>query len=369
MDLQAEFSLSGPEGQRLVTLTGDWTTYRLAGASSRLTKALKGQASVTLNAHGIRRCDTAGALAIVKALQMTKGTLDARPETQRLVNLVDHAQNREHHPHRRNVGVLDLLVRLGHGAFSAFGEVRGTLGFIGHLVVSIGRTGQHPSRLRWAPLINLCECAGLDAIPVVLITSVFIGAVIALLGINTLQDFGAQVLVVETIGISVLREFGIVITAVLLAGRSASSFAAEIGSMKMNQEVDAMRVMGVDSFDALVLPRVVALMIMMPLLAFIADMAGLLGGLIVSWTSLDLSPTFFLERIVDNVGQKHFWIGLSKAPVMALVIAVIGCRQGLDVEGDVESLGRKVTAAVVQAIFAIILIDAVFALVFMGLDV
>lgn len=265
--------------------------------------------------------------------------------------------------------MLDLLVRLGHGAFSAFGEVRGTLGFIGHLVVSIGRTGQHPSRLRWAPLINLCECAGLDAIPVVLITSVFIGAVIALLGINTLQDFGAQVLVVETIGISVLREFGIVITAVLLAGRSASSFAAEIGSMKMNQEVDAMRVMGVDSFDALVLPRVVALMIMMPLLAFIADMAGLLGGLIVSWTSLDLSPTFFLERIVDNVGQKHFWIGLSKAPVMALVIAVIGCRQGLDVEGDVELLGRKVTAAVVQAIFAIILIDAVFALVFMGLDV
>lgn len=200
-------------------------------------------------------------------------------------------------------------------------------------------------------------------------TAFFIGAVVALLGINTLQDFGAQVLVVETIGIAVLREFGIVITAVLLAGRSASSFAAEIGAMKMNQEIDAMQVLGVDPFDALVLPRVAALILMMPLLVFTADIAGLFGGLIVSWNLLDLSPTFFLQRIADNVGQSHFWVGIAKAPVMAAVIAVIGCRQGMDVEGDVESLGRKVTAAVVQAIFAIILIDAVFALIFMALDV
>ena len=156
--------------------------------------------------------------------------------------------------------------------------------------------------------------------------------------------------------------------AVLLAGRSASSFAAEIGAMKMNQEVDAMQVMGVDPFEALVLPRFIALLVIIPLLTFVATLAGLFGGLVVVWTALDLGPTFFLQRIVDNVGVMHFWVGMSKAPVMAAVIAGIGCRQGLEVGGDVESLGRRVTAAVVHAIFAIIMIDAAFALLFMKLN-
>jgi phospholipid/cholesterol/gamma-HCH transport system permease protein len=177
------------------------------------------------------------------------------------------------------------------------------------------------------------------------------------------------VFTVELIGIAVLREFGIVITAVLLAGRSASSFAAEIGSMKMNQEIDAMRVMGVDPYEALVLPRFLALLLTMPLLVFVADVAGLAGGLVVTWSALDLSPAFFIQRIQENVPIQHFWVGLWKWPVLSIVIASIGCRQGMDVGGDVESLGRHVTAAVVHAIFAIILIDAVFALIYMQLDV
>jgi phospholipid/cholesterol/gamma-HCH transport system permease protein len=177
------------------------------------------------------------------------------------------------------------------------------------------------------------------------------------------------VFAVELIGIAVLREFNIIITAVLLAGRSASSFAAELGSMKMNQEIDAMQVMGVDPFEALVLPRFLALLLTIPLLTFVATLAGLLGGMVVVWSVLDLSPSFFLERIIDNVGATHFWVGMSKAPVMAAVIAGIGCRQGLEVGGDVESLGRRVTAAVVHAIFAIIMIDAAFALLFMHLDI
>ena len=164
-----------------------------------------------------------------------------------------------------------------------------------------------------------------------------------------------------------MREFNIVITAVLLAGRSASSFAAELGSMKMNQEVDAMRVMGVDPFEALVLPRFLALLITIPLLTFVATIAGLAGGLLVSWLVLDLSPNFFIQRIVENVSITHFWVAMSKAPVMAVVVAGIGCRQGMEVGGDVESLGRRVTAAVVHAIFSIILIDALFALLYMEL--
>ena len=155
----------------------------------------------------------------------------------------------------------------------------------------------------------------------------------------------------------------------LLAGRSASAFAAEIGSMKMKQEIDAMQVMGVDPFEALVLPRFVALLFTIPLLTFVATLAGLAGGLVVTWAVLDLGPAFFLQRIVDNVGATHFWVGLSKAPVMAVVIAAIGCRQGMEVGGDVESLGRSVTSAVVQAIFATILIDAIFALIYMKLDI
>jgi len=156
---------------------------------------------------------------------------------------------------------------------------------------------------------------------------------------------------------------------VLLAGRSASSFAAEIGAMKMNQEIDAMQVMGVDPFEALVLPRFLALLFAIPLLTFVAALAGLAGGMLVTWMALDLSPAFFLQRILDNVGPKHFWIGLSKAPVMAIVIAAIGCRQGMEVGGDVESLGRRVTAAVVHAIFSIIFLDAVFAVMYMELNV
>jgi phospholipid/cholesterol/gamma-HCH transport system permease protein len=213
------------------------------------------------------------------------------------------------------------------------------------------------------------ERAGFDAIPVIATTSFFIGAVVGLLGANMLQTFGAQVFAVELIGIAVTREFNIIITAVLLAGRSASSFAAEIGSMKMQQEVDAMRVLGVDPFEALVLPRFGALLLTIPLLTFVATVAGLAGGLMVAWTELGMTPTFFFQRLLDNVGVTHFWIALSKAPVMAAVIAGIGCRQGLEVGGDVESLGRRVTAAVVHAIFAIIFIDAAFALMYMELNI
>ncbi len=215
----------------------------------------------------------------------------------------------------------------------------------------------------------MAERAAQDAIPIVATTTFFIGAVVGLLGANMLTQFGAQVFAVELIGIAVLREFNIIITAVLLAGRSASSFAAEIGSMKMQQEIDAMQILGVDPFEALVLTRFLAQLNKIPLLTFVATLSGLAGGVLVTWSVLDLSPGFFFQRIVDNVGATHFWVGMSKAPVMAAVIACIGCRQGLEVGNDVESLGRRVTAAVVHAIFSIILIDAIFALIYMELNI
>lgn len=371
MSKPANFDLQQGEHGATAMLSGDWTAESLGDAGPRLAEVLQGSKAVTLDLTKVRRCDTAGAYAIIRAAdgRHTAGKLIARPETQRLLDLVGHAVQVEPSPPVVQRGWSDLFERTGRGVFHVADEALETFAFIGRVMMSAVRAIVNPSKIRWAPIVILCERAGLDALPIVAVTTFFIGAVIALLGINVLADFGAQVFVVEMIGIAVLREFGIVITAVLLAGRSASAFAAEIGAMKMNQEIDAMRVMGVDPFDALVLPRFIALTIMILPLTFVADLAGLAGGLLVTWNVLDLSPTFFLQRIIDNVGATHFWIGMAKAPVMAAVIAGIGSRQGMEVGGDVVSLGQRVTAAVVHAIFSIILIDAIFALIYMELDV
>jgi phospholipid/cholesterol/gamma-HCH transport system permease protein len=371
MSKPADYTLQQGDQGATVVLIGDWTAEGMGDADNRLIDLLHGSKALTVDLNSMRRCDTAGAYAILKAIDglAVKGEILARAETRRLLDLVAAAIEAEPTPHVQRHGLYDLLVRVGQGVFNIIDEVIGTFAFIGRLTMSVLRGLANPSRIRWAPIFAQCERAGLDALPIVATGTAFIGAVVALIGINTLQDFGATVFVVETIGIAVLREFGIVITAVLIAGRSASAFAAEIGAMKMRQEIDAMQVMGVDPFDALVLPRFIALLLMMPLLTFVADLSGMAGGMIVTWNLLDLSPTFFLQRIVDNVGATHFWVGISKAPIMAAVIATIGARQGMQVGGDVISLGQRVTSAVVQAIFTIIVIDAVFAVLYMKLDV
>lgn len=360
------------DGALRAQLTGDWTSRMLGGAAERLRRAMDERSPKVLDLTRIGRCDTSGAFAIARAADVVKSKrrIEARPETERLMKLVSKAaEPAEVAPSPKVSGWTRFLERLGKGLFSLAMDGFETLAFTGRILTATSRVIANPRRLRWAPFVSLAERAGLDALPIVAVTSFFIGAVIGLLGAHMLSQFGAQVFAVELIGIAVLREFCIIITAVLLAGRSASSFAAEIGSMKMNQEIDAMKVMGVDPFDALVLPRFMALLFTIPLLTFIAAIAGLAGGMIVTWAVLGLSPDFFVQRIVDQVGVTHFWVGLSKAPVMAIVIAGIGCRQGMEVGGDVESLGRRVTAAVVHAIFSIIMIDAVFALVYMELDV
>ena len=370
MGVPADFTFEDVDGHRTVVLSGEWTARGMVDAGERLIGAMDGSDAVDLDLRDITRCDTAGAYAIIRAAdgRITAGKIRARKQTLRLLKLVGDAIQVEPEVAPPVRGFQALLERIGRGVFGLADDGYSTLAFLGHLLVAIGRCIAKPSRIRWAPVVSLAERAGLDAIPIVATTTFFIGAVVALLGANLLTEFGAQVFSVELIGVSVLREFNILITAILLAGRSASSFAAEIGSMKMNQEIDAMQVMGVDPYEALVLPRFAALLITIPLLTFVATLAGLAGGILVVWVALDLSPGFFLQRMVDYVGVQHFWIGLSKAPVMAMVIAAIGCRQGMEVGNDVESLGRRVTAAVVHAIFAIIAIDAIFALIYMELD-
>ena len=375
MEKPAALKLETADGRLNAILTGDWTATQLGEAAGGLRDGLKGADNLALDLLRVRRMDTAGAHAVVRAVgpgfDLTR--IQARPETKRLIELVDKAVQVHPVVRREPKGFYQLTIRIGRGVVAFGAEFLDTMGFLGHLLVVMAQglinLVSNPRKLRWAPLIGQMERAGLDAIPIVAVTSAFIGAVVALLGVNMLRQFGAEVFAVELIGVAMLREFNIVITAVLLAGRSASAFAAEIGSMKMNQEIDAMQVMGVDPFEALVLPRFAALVVTTPLLTFVATLAGLAGGLIITWTTLGLGPTFFLQRIIDNVGPTHFYVALSKAPVMAAVVAGIGCRQGLLVGGDVETLGRRVTAAVVQAIFAIIMLDALFAIVYMQLDI
>ena len=375
MEKPADFKLLPATDRPTAALSGDWTTAQLGAKAGELAQALKGFNGIAFDLTGVRRMDTAGAFAIVRAAgsDFDLDRVAARPESRRLLELVDNAVHVEPVVRKEPQGFHNMVIRIGRGMTDLLAEFLDTMAFFGHLLVVTGRMLSHlataPRKVRWAPMFTQMERAGLDAIPIVALTTFFIGAVVALLGVNMLRQFGAEVFVVDLIGVAVLREVNIVITAVLLAGRSASAFAAELGSMKMQQEVDAMQVMGVDPYEALVLPRFVALLLTIPLLTFVATLAGLAGGLLVTWTVLDLGPTFFLQRIVDNVGSTHFYVALSKAPVMAAVVAGIGCRQGLLVGGDVQSLGQRVTAAVVHAIFAIIMLDALFALVFMELDI
>jgi len=372
MDRPADFSLADSAEGPLLCLGGDWTAAHLGEAEAQLAEAARAdRKSFVLDMRRVRRLDTAGAYAILRAVgeDLDLSRVRARPENLRLMELVQQAHTERPAPHREPHSFRELTVRIGKGVVDWALEATDTMVFLGHLLVVVARSIVNPRRIRRAALVSLMERAGFDAIPIVATTAFFIGAVVGLLGANMLRQFGAEVFTVELIGIAVIREFNIIITAVLLAGRSASAFAAEIGSMKMQQEIDAMQVLGVDPFEALVFPRFGALLLTIPLLTFVATLAGLFGGMVVTWAELGLSPHFFLQRLLDNVGVTNFWVALSKAPVMAAVIAGIGCRQGLEVGGDVESLGRRVTAAVVHAIFAIIVIDAAFALMYMELDI
>ena len=373
MEKPAAFNIVGQPDSETVALAGDWTTKHLAGAGERLVRDMQGRSSVTYDLAQVRRMDTAGAFAVVRAAQgeFDIARVSARPETLRLLELVHTADQVKAVVRKEPRGFYELTIRIGRGMVSLLDEFLSTMAFLGHLLsvtlLTVWRLFVQPRKIRWAPIFSQMERAGFDAIPIVALTTFFIGAVVALLGVDMLRQFGAELFSVELIGVAILREFNIVITAVLLSGRSASAFAAELGSMKMTQEVDAMRVMGVDPFEALVLPRFAALLLTIPLLTFVATLAGLLGGLMVTWSVLGLGPAFFLQRIVDNVGVTPFYLALVKAPFMAAVVAGIGCRQGLMVGGDVESLGRRVTTAVVQSVFAVIMLDAVFAIIFMQL--
>ena len=372
MSRTAQYQIRDGEGQAAtLRLTGDWSTTGIGRQGDRLKADLAGRAVGALDLTELGRFDTAGALAVAQATSqpLSEAVWADRPEAGRIYAMVEQLDRESCTPPRRSHPVTRTFAKIGLGVYDFLAEAMLSLAFLGRLIIAVGSALRHPQAIRWPAWFSQAERAGLDAIPIIAVTNFFIGAVIAFLGANLLTQFGAGVFTVQLVAVSVLREFAVVITSVLLAGRSASSFAAEIGSMRMNQEVDAMQVMGVNPFQALVIPRLAAMVLMLPLLTFVGMVAGLFGGALVTWSELSYGPAFFIQRITeDPMMDTHLMVGLVKAPVFAVVIAAIGCRQGMSVAGDVESLGRRVTAAVVQAIFAIIFLDAVFAMIFLELN-
>ena len=331
-----------------------------------------GDGPMTIDLSAVEALDTAGAWLIATSTgqdaSLIVGTTPAQDALIAVVrsNLPQDADTRTAPGVRQRV--LAALDRLGRQVESAGKGLVDLLGFFGLVVARLVGTILHPSRLRVTALVHHMQEAGMNAVPIVALLSFLIGIVLAFQGADQLTQFGAEIFVVDLISLSILRELGILLTAIIVAGRSASAFTASIGSMKMREEIDAMPTLGLDPIELLVLPRVLALFIMLPLLGFIADIAGLFGGALMSWYQLGVSPGMFMTRLLET-DVSHFLVGISKAPFFAVIIAVIGCFQGMRVEGNTESLGRLTSRSVVQAIFMVILADATFSIFFAAVGI
>ena len=364
------------QGHRLQVIAhGIWTIESAASINDELERDYHAATYEAIDYHldGVEDLDTAGAYLLTKAMRVGDDVKDWKlvggtAAQQTLLSVAADAQMGEPPVVPRQWH--ETMDRLGRATIRFWDEFYATLAFFGQFFAMSFRVLLNPRRLRFKSIIALMEEIGLDAAPIVAILSFAIGAVIAYMGVNLLGVLGFSVFMVDLVGFSMLRELAVVITAILIAGRSASAFTAQIGAMKMRQEIDAMTVMGLDTFETLVIPRAIACLLTLPILTFLAMMSGVLGGLIVAWvTPTQISPILFLSRFQEMVGIQHFWVGMVKAPIFSLVIAIVGCRQGLAVSGSVDSLGSRVTTSVVQAIFAVILIDAMFAILFYQLGV
>ena len=352
----------------VLALGGAWGVENLAAIDDELRRLHPGKRPCQIDITEVSRLDTAGAWVVWRtqqAWQSDGATVELVGVTEDhavLLAAVDKQHMEAQHPPRAPNAFREMVIHLGEVTVDIAKEVADLIAFMGEITVALGRLVRHPGRLRAKSLVFHMQEAGLNAIPIVGLMSFLIGIVLAFQGASQLQRFGAEVFVVNLVAISVLREIGVLMTAIIVAGRSGSAFTAQIGSMKVNEEVDAMRALGLDPIEVLILPRLLALMITLPLLTFIADLLGLLGGGLMAWIVLGISPGTFIERLNDAIGMWTFWVGMIKAPVFAATIALIGCYEGLQVGGSAESVGQRTTRAVVEAIFLVIVIDAVFSI-------
>jgi len=365
------FDIVLADGHLTVAARGDWTI----GAASALDTGLRRidareARSAEIDLSRLRVVDSTGALLLVGLRDRFSSDgrsvafTGIRAEHAALIERVFANCGRPlpspmpYHP------LIAVLERTGRAAIEAGQEAVGLLNFLGLVTITALRGLIRPARIRFVSLVSHLERVGFDALPIVGLLSFLIGIVVAYQGADQLRRFGTEIFTVNLLGVSILREMGVLLTAIVVAGRSGSAFAAQIGTMQVNQEVDAMRTLGLDPVEILVLPRVLALVLAMPLLAVYSDLMGLAGGAVMSMVSLDISIVQFTERLRDAVGMWTFWIGVIKAPVFGFLIALIGCHEGLKVTGSAESVGHHTTRSVVIGIFLVILADAAFSILF-----
>lgn len=368
-----DFTLEESDEGNVLRLSGDWTVATINQLDARL-RAVSGKVPGALDVTGLGRFDTSAAYLIDRTWREAGASWPPKitGEHASAAALLEqvHAYAGPAAPAPpADTGLTALLERTGKGSVEFLKEVQAILAFFGETLVTLARLATQPWKLRWTSIVSVMEEAGLNAMPIIAFLSFFVGLVIAFIGATLLRDFGLESFTVQLVGFAVLREFGVVLTGIVLAGRTNSSFTAQIGSMKMRQEIDAMQTLGLKPMDVIVAPRVLAMLVMTPILTFVATVSGIAGGMAVCWGALDINPALFLEQMRASVPLDQFWVGMSKSPVFGIVVALIACRQGFQVGGSVQSLGRATTTSVVQAIFAVIVLDALFALFYMEMGI
>ncbi len=349
--------------------TGNWTSHNLAPLERRLPAIAWPAGNLIIDASPLAAMDTAGAWmlhGIVGKLEGKGRTVTLKglaPGNETLMRLVASAAAAV--PATTAPVVPGVLERVGMGTWQ--GLVAPTVGivtFLGESAVALLRSLAQPSRLRWRPILYNVQSAGFNALLITGLLSFLMGIVIAYQGAEQLQRYGANIFIADLVGLSMLRELSPLLTAIIVAGRSGSAYAAQIGTMKVTEEIDALRTIGVAPMELLVLPKMLALMLALPLLTVFADVMGVLGGMIMARAQLAVSFAAFVDRLGDAVSLSSYLIGLGKAPVFAAIIALVGCYQGFQVTGSAESVGRQTTIAVVQGIFLVIVADSLFSIVF-----
>jgi phospholipid/cholesterol/gamma-HCH transport system permease protein len=364
-------SLAQGDCLRLAAM-GSWTAPH-AGNLEQLVDGAVAQgrsvARVDLDMAGVENIDTFGAWLLERLLRGfaeadRRITVVGMPERFRGLIKEAHQSNRPQ-PDAPQEDVLASVFGLLWHAFTLMTrDVLLSVEMFGALVLAVLRVLIRPGSFRVTSMVHHLDRVCWRAVPIVLLITVLIGAIIAQQGIFHFRRFGAEVYVVDMLGILVMREIGVLIVAIMVAGRSGSSYTAELGSMKMREEVDALQTMGLDPIDVLILPRIVALVIALPILTFLGSMAALYGGGMVCWLYAGMSPDIFMARLREIISVTHFEVGMSKAPFMALVIGIVASVEGLQVKGSAESLGLQTTASVVKSIFLVIVLDGVFAIFF-----
>ena len=349
-----------------LTVRADGDALHLGGALTvwTLPRLPQDGGATRIDLSGLTRLDTAGAWHLAR-LRAEGARIDGLDEAQQaLLDTVTKAVPKPEPAPPAMARWHAALDATGRRVVRAGVFLREICEYLGRFLAALARAIRHPRDFRLTSLVHHCQETGLRAVPIVALMSFLIGVVLAFQGAAQLSQFGAEIFVVELIAISILRELGILLTAIIVAGRTASALTASIGSMKMREEIDAMRTLGMDPDMVLILPRVLALIITLPILGLVANVSGLVGGAIMSWIELGISPSMFRYRLISETSVDHVIVGLSKAPVFALVIGVIGCHAGMKVGKDAESLGAQTSTAVVNAIFAVIVIDALFSVFF-----